>query len=149
MRACGIPPALLFSLSLRTGSRHAMRLILSMIGVLAPLLVSDSLLAQGVNGPLLAYEELPTGNVQPAGDAVLTIVPPMQTPSAVSGATVDAQPWTPSGAVYPQQTPLSHAISAEPWDGGWFGSVELTILRPYFDDLPIADRHTSVGPRLT
>jgi hypothetical protein len=126
-----------------------MRLVLSMIGVLAPLLVSDSLVAQGVNGPLVAYEELPMGNVQPAGDAGLTIVPPMQTPSTVSGATVEAQPWTPSGAVYPQPAPLTHAISAEPWDGGWFGSVELTILRPYFDDILIADRHTSVGPRLT
>ena len=43
----------------------------------------------------------------------------------------------------------SHAISAEPWDGGWFGAVELTIFRPYHNDLPVADRNDSVGPRLS
>jgi hypothetical protein len=149
MRACDIPLAHLFLLSPRTGSRYAMRLTLSLVGVLAQLLLCEALRAQGVNGPQRAYEVLPTGDVTPPSDAELTIVPPMQVPPSVSGATLEAQPWTPSGAVYPQNVPLSHAISAEPWDGGWFGSVELTILRPYFDDLPIADRHTSVGPRLT
>jgi hypothetical protein len=43
---------------------------------------------------------------------------------------------------------MSHAIAAEPWDGGWFGAVELTIFRPVFDDVPVVDRKGSVGPRL-
>jgi hypothetical protein len=125
-----------------------MRLIVFMLGVLASLLACDAVIAQGVNGPLRAYEQLPAGEAQPTGDAGLTIVPPMQTPSSVEVPVVQSQPWTPSG-VDPQNVPLSHAISAEPWDGGWFGSVELTIFRPYHNDLPVADRNDSVGPRLS
>jgi hypothetical protein len=126
-----------------------MRLAVLMLGALASLLLCNPLHAQGVNGPQHAYEELPTVDAAPPSDAELTIVPPMQIPSPMSGETIEAQPWTPNVAVYPQNAPLAHAISAEPWDGGWFGSVELTILRPHYDDLPIADRNTSVGPRLT
>jgi hypothetical protein len=109
--------------------------------------------SQTLHNPAGAYDDLQL--TPPAGDAEsnesLTIVPPAQRPAAspMAGALAPVQPWTHDSPAYPPtDAPMSHAIAAEPWDGGWYGTVELTIFRPVFDDLPVVDREGSVGPRL-
>jgi hypothetical protein len=126
-----------------------MRLTLSLLVLLGSLSASGRLHAQGVNAPPGAYEELPIGSAPPASDEGLTIVPPMNPPSIADSVVVETQPWTSEVSSETQHVPMTHAISAEPWDSNWFGTVELTLLRPYHNDLPVANRHLSVGPRLT
>jgi hypothetical protein len=131
-----------------------MRLGLYITATLVALVTGGLVRAQTFRGPPSAYENLPTGTA-PVGDASnppLTIVPPAQNqtpPPAMEGSVVEMQPWTPDGPAYEHaNTPMSHAISAEPWDGGWFAAVELTIFRPVYNSLPVTNRHVSVGPRL-
>ncbi|HEX6963224.1 MAG TPA: hypothetical protein VF175_15260 [Lacipirellula sp.] len=109
--------------------------------------------AQTLHNPAGAYDDLPVSSL-PADSSPsesLTIVPPSRPPATppMEGALAPIEPWTPDGPAYIRaDAPMSHAIAAEPWDGGWFGAVELTIFRPVFDDLPIVDREGSVAPRL-
>src|SRR5688572_24512293 len=100
--------------------------------------------AQTSTGPSNAYQDLLVTPATAQSDATppLTIVRPSQPVESaplMEGAVVSAQPWAGGIASPPVNAPMSHAITAEPWDGGWFGAVELTIFRPVFDDAPVVD----------
>ena len=101
-----------------------------------------------------AYEQLPTNEPH------LTIIPPASPPEAtvptasvavpMEDALVTTQAWTPEGVTCAHGVGSSHSLYSEPWNGGWFGAVELTALQPNYSRGPmtLAEDEAFVGPRL-
>lgn len=110
--------------------------------------------AQELGGLQSAYEQLPTS------ESHLTIVPPASPPPAtvpaasvavpIEDALVTTQAWTPGVTCGQGVVASSHLLCSEPWDGGWFGAVELTMLQPNYTagGMTLDEDRGFVGPRL-
>jgi hypothetical protein len=131
-----------------------MRLFWSTTFLLIALTLSRWSSAQEAGVVHAAYEKLP------ASESHLTIIPPASPTEAtvpvasvvvpMEDSLVTTQAWTPGGVTCGQGVGTTHSLCSEPWNGGWFGAVELTALQPSYTrgGMTLDEDRAFVGPRL-